>query len=358
MSKTNPLFRRDFLRSLSLASAAAVPLLSGLFSAKQAQAQTSSTSSKNATGRAPIPVIFDTDIGTDVDDTWALAQLLRCPELDTKFILAASGDMTFRSTITARFLQEVGRTDIPIGKGINKTMRDAMRNQEPWIKGYDVSKYKGEIVEDGIGRMIRIIEESPVPVTVIAVAPSMNIAAALARAPHIAARCRFVGMYGSFDVGYNGRAPGVAETNVRVDPVAFRAVMAAPWKDILLTPLDTCNFAVLDGANYQRLWRATNDPMMRAVIENYCVFAPRVDWMNVNYFTQRTTVLFDCVAVYLAYAEDWTEVETIRFNITDKGITVRDAEGPYTARVAIRWKNLPAFKNDLTERLLTGVKPS
>ena len=34
-----------------------------------------------------VPVILDTDIGTDIDDTWALAQLLRSPELDPQLIL-------------------------------------------------------------------------------------------------------------------------------------------------------------------------------------------------------------------------------------------------------------------------------
>jgi len=28
-----------------------------------------------------IPVILDTDIGSDIDDTWALAMLLESPEL-------------------------------------------------------------------------------------------------------------------------------------------------------------------------------------------------------------------------------------------------------------------------------------
>ncbi|MEZ6080360.1 MAG: hypothetical protein R3C56_33220 [Pirellulaceae bacterium] len=32
-------------------------------------------------------MIFDTDIGDDIDDTWALAMLLRCPELDVKLVL-------------------------------------------------------------------------------------------------------------------------------------------------------------------------------------------------------------------------------------------------------------------------------
>jgi inosine-uridine nucleoside N-ribohydrolase len=200
--------------------------------------------------------------------------------------------------------------------------------------------------------MIRIIEESPVPVTIIAIAPSANLAAALARAPGIAARCRLVGMFGSFAVGYGGGLPASAETNVRVDPAAFRAVLAAPWRDVLLTPLDTCNAAVLTGENYHRIWSATGDSTLRAVIENYCIFAPRVSWMSCDYFALRSSTLFDCVAVYLAYSEDFVETETIRFRISDDGYTVRDDHGKFTARVALHWKNLPAFQDHLTTRLL------
>ena len=38
-----------------------------------------------------IPVIFDTDIGSDIDDTWALGFLLRCPELDVKLVTTDRG---------------------------------------------------------------------------------------------------------------------------------------------------------------------------------------------------------------------------------------------------------------------------
>jgi inosine-uridine nucleoside N-ribohydrolase len=300
----------------------------------------------------PIPVILDTDIGTDIDDTWALAQLLRCPELDPKLILTSTGDAIFRATLTARFLSVAGRSDIPIGLGVNSHPMTENKNQDAWIKGYDLSTYDGEWVEDGVGRMIRIIEESPVPVTIIAIAPSGNLAAALARAPGIAARCRLVGMFGSFDVGYSGGLPASPETNVRNDPASFRATLAAPWRDVLITPLDTCNAAILDGENYHRIWCATDDPTLRAVIENYCLFAPRVRWMHCDFFTRRSTILFDCVAVYLAYAEDLVETETVRFHVTDDGHTVRDEAGAYTARVALRWKNLEAFKDHLTATLL------
>jgi inosine-uridine nucleoside N-ribohydrolase len=300
-----------------------------------------------------IPVIFDTDIGTDIDDTWALAHLLRSPEIEPKLVLMAAGDMDFRTKVAARFLHIAGRVDVPIGRGVDAIPTPPhLQNQEPWIRGYELGQYPGEIAQDGVGRMIKIIEESAGPVTIIAAAPSANLAAALTRAPHIAAKCRLVAMYGSFDVGYSGSLPASAETNVREAPAACRAVLAASWQDVLITPLDTCNFAVLSGTNYHQIWCATADPMLRAVIENYCVFAPRVNWMHCDYFAVRSTVLFDCVAVYLGYSEELVETETLRFRVTDEGYTVRDDAGPFTARVALRWKNLPAFHRHLTARLL------
>ncbi|GAG52923.1 unnamed protein product, partial [marine sediment metagenome] len=35
--------------------------------------------SANQANKGSIPVIFDTDIGNDIDDTWALILLLKCP---------------------------------------------------------------------------------------------------------------------------------------------------------------------------------------------------------------------------------------------------------------------------------------
>ena len=38
-------------------------------------------------GNTKIPVILDTDIGDDIDDTWALGFLLRSPEFDVKLVV-------------------------------------------------------------------------------------------------------------------------------------------------------------------------------------------------------------------------------------------------------------------------------
>jgi inosine-uridine nucleoside N-ribohydrolase len=52
-----------------------------------------------------IPVILDTDIGSDIDDVWALVMLLNSPELDVKLILTANGDTVYRARIVAKLLE-------------------------------------------------------------------------------------------------------------------------------------------------------------------------------------------------------------------------------------------------------------
>ena len=92
--------------------------------------------------------------------------------------------------------------------------------------------------------------------------------------------------------------------------------------------------------------------MLRALIESYCVFAPRQNWMKCDFFATRSTTLFDCVAVYLAYSEDLVETETIAFDVTDDGSPRRAPAGPFKARVAIRWRNRDGFEAQLAGRLL------
>jgi inosine-uridine nucleoside N-ribohydrolase len=301
--------------------------------------------------QAKIPVVFDTDIGTDVDDTWALAQLLRSPELDVRLILTGTEDTRYRAELTAKFLEVTGYTHIPIGIGERQPMEPERRTQAPWLKRYDLTAYPGVIHEDGIGAFIDLVMRSEETVTVIAVGPVPNLARALEREPRIAAKCRFIGMHGSVDVGYGGARGPAAEYNVVADVAAFRAVLAAPWQEIVLTPLDTCGLVHLRGYKYRAIWTAMDDPMLRAVIENYCLFAPRAPWWHFDQFAVASSTLFDCVAVYLAYAEELLEFESVRFTVTDDGFTRRDPRGPFEARMAMTWRNLAAFEDHLVDRL-------
>jgi hypothetical protein len=95
------------------------------------------------------PVILDTDIGSDMDDTWALVMMLRSPELDVKLITSASEDTQYRTKIIAKLLETAKRTDIPIGTGISTLRSDQpdssywSRRQKEWCKGRFKSETRG-----------------------------------------------------------------------------------------------------------------------------------------------------------------------------------------------------------------------
>ena len=50
-----------------------------------------------------IPVIFDTDICDDIDDTWALALLVQSPEFDVKLVTTAVGNTELKAKTVASF---------------------------------------------------------------------------------------------------------------------------------------------------------------------------------------------------------------------------------------------------------------
>lgn len=302
---------------------------------------------KSATGKR-IPVILDTDIGTDIDDTWALAYLLRCPELDLKMVLCGTSDTRYRGRIAAKFLEVAGRTDIPVG--IGPTADPYGLFQLPWVADYQLEDYPGTVYEDGVDALIQMVHNSGEPITLIAIGPLPNIKEALRRDPSIARKINFVGMHGSIDIGYGGGEPA-AEANVRSNVDAFRVTLQADWKSFEITPLDTCGFVAVDGKNYQQL-KSSNDPMLRALFENYRIWSGLVTWMEVDFFDQRSSTLFDTVAVYMAFTHDLLQFETIPISVDEKGFTLRDPEGKPTS-TAIRWKDLEAFHDHLTRRLLT-----
>ena len=296
-------------------------------------------------GGSPIPVILDTDIGTDIDDTWALAMLLRCPELDLRLVTASTGDPIYRAKLCARLLETAGRTDVAVGVGRPTEMKPDHRTQAPWVEGYDLAKYPGEVHEDGAGALVEAIMESPEPVTVIAIGPLTTVAAALGREPRIAARARFVGMHGSIAWSHHGDGKAAAEYNVKHDVPACQRVFAAPWPKTI-TPLDTCGRVRLTGAKYAAV-AASGDPFARAVIENYEVWKRSGGWVKEP---GTSSVLFDCVAVYLAFSEELLAMSRMKLIVTGDGFTREDPAGS-EVNVALDWKDLGAFEDLLVERL-------
>lgn len=289
------------------------------------------------------PVILDTDIGSDIDDTWALGLLLKSPELDVKLVTTATGDTRYRAKIVCKMLDIAGRTNIPVGIGIVQEMDPFAKNQSAWVEGYNQDQFQGTIHADGIEAMIRTIMDSPDVIKLICIGPLTNIKAALDREPGIVNNAHFIGMQGSIYRGYNGQEGGIAEYNVAKDIPAAQKVLTAKWKSITITPLDTCGLIRLKGDRYQIVKKCQN-PITAAVLENYNLW----NRLGKN-FEQESSVLFDTVAIYLAFSEKHLVMKEMKIKVDDEGNMRADNFG-CSMNVAVDWENQEAFLDYLVAR--------
>ena len=244
------------------------------------------------------PVILDTDIGDDIDDTWALAMLLGMPELDVKLIVTDYGNTPERTRLVAKILQQVGRTDIPIGTGIKTG--DEPLPQRRWTGDFDLATYRGKVHEDGVAALIDTIHAQP-GIIIIAIGPVPNIKEALRRDPSIASKARIVCTGGRIYKGFENGGKPAADWNVRADAASWQAMVAAPWT-ITTSPLDASEELVLRGQSYAAVANSQH-PLARIVNENYKLWAYRD-----RYPGDASSILYDTAAVYLAHSEELARV--------------------------------------------------
>jgi hypothetical protein len=118
-----------------------------------------------------------------------------------------------------------------------------------------------------------------------------------------------------------------------------------------ITPIDTCELAKLSGEDYGRLTSA-DEPVLQAVLENYRLWS--TVWMKTERLPTESSVLFDTVAVHLAYSREFLKMESMSLSVTDGGFTVRDPAGA-EFDVAIDWVDLDGYHRYLSRRLLGEI---
>lgn len=334
----------------------AITLLIALSSCKPVDNAPKLKKSSTASVNTRIPVILDTDIGDDIDDTAALILLLNSPEFDIKLITTSVGNTKERTKIVAKILDVANRTDIPIGTG--PATKTATLAQSAWVEDYDLSSYPGKIYDDGVKAIVDTIMNSPEPVKLIAIGPLPNISAALEREPRITDNAEFIGMQGSIRIGYIAKSKPAAEWNVYCFPKAAQKVFAADW-DVTITPLDTCGLIYFEGDRYKKIYNS-NSPLAKAFIDNYRLWMefpwdpPITTWStrikDFNVETKSTT-LFDLTAVYLAISTDFLKIEELGIRVTDDGRTVID-DNAKKIKCATYWQDMGAYKDFVVERFI------
>ncbi len=305
-----------------------------------------------------IPVILDTDIGMDVDDVWALAFLLRCPELDLRLVLTDYGATRYGAAIAAKMLVAAGRTDVPVAVGISQ--EETPKTHAAWLGDFRLEDYPGVVHDDGMAALRATLEAATEPVTIIAIGPVPNLAALLDEDPSLTTKVRLVGMLGSLRRGYLGAPKPMREYNVMKEPVAAARVLGADWP-ITITPLDSCGNVILDGDRFARLRAALatkRDPLLAAVLDNHDRWFEAVqDWPLLKDLDPATSssILYDTVAVYLAFSQQGLIMERLPVTVDERGRTMIDEAG-IPMDCAMDWQDRERFLELLTERLTGAVE--
>lgn len=303
----------------------------------------------------PMPVIYDTDMGDDIDDTWALGLILASPALDLKLVVTDSHDTPKKARLVAKFLDTVGQGHIPIGIGEKTSEKGGPQYQ--WAEDYALADYPGAVHEDGIQAIIDTVQSIEETVALIVVGPCPNLPLLLERAPAIVNQVEVFAMSGSIDRGYGSNLTPDAEYNVRDDIEAARAMYEADWP-LTIAPLDTAARVRLDGMAYQEMVRRAHQDsrdhenlLIKTILENYRVYAADRGDLDPEV---ASSPLYDTVAVYLAMEDAFCQMETLRLRVDERGYTVRHRNGK-PVRVALAWQDLDGYENWLIERLMAGI---
>ncbi|GEM_PF-6601135 len=86
-------------------------------------------------GKAPLKLLFDTDIGADIDDEMTLIYLLNSPEIDLRGVTTVYGDPFSRAEFVRGLIASMGRGGmIPVHAGARVPMHEAPDERTDAVK--------------------------------------------------------------------------------------------------------------------------------------------------------------------------------------------------------------------------------
>jgi purine nucleosidase len=300
-------------------------------------------------------VIFDTDIGTDVDDLLALACLLGDPDIDLHGVTTVYGDIDLRARMAQKLLQLRGVEGVPVCTGL----RTPLLGLDPifWLgwegsgllQPDDVHSLPPFASTSAVDWLIDQVTAHPGEITLLAVGPLTNVAAAMTVDPTFAAKVgRLVIMGGNIDA--RPFAGGITEHNIRCDPEAAHVVFSS-GAPIELVPLDVTLKTVIRQAEVDRI-KAIGTSYHAAVadqVERYPFFTKRGyqtylhDPLAALAVTEPGHFEWQVLAIRIELRGDHTRAMTVGLPATD--------DRPPNARVAMH-VDADAAEHAILTRLL------
>jgi purine nucleosidase len=232
----------------------------------------------------PPDVIIDTDIGTDIDDAYAIALAMK-GHMHILGISAVSGDVSKRARIAKKLLSIGGMGHVPVFEGV--------RSRVPITHDRWVSTTESLDIVHGMDKLIEfywsMIEKRPENerLVIVAIGPLSNISAVRARDPmFFDDRVHLVMMGGSIHKGYLGINLPMPEYNVIQDKCAARTLLASRVTTSIV-PLDVTAGLKLTREQLHVLGQyAGADPVLQGLIDMTRLFES-------SFLGHRLPILYD-----------------------------------------------------------------
>jgi len=291
-----------------------------------------------------VPILLDTDIGSDIDDAFALALVLASPEFDLRGITTVSGDTHQRALMCCRWLTHIGRKDVPVasGRGTQPAAEIALQAQYARHAAVVWNRTSKPLKEGAVDFLYNHLKADQGKLTIVAVGPLTNVAQLLTEHPDCKPWIkRIVLMGGSVHVGYNGKKTPEPEYNIKSDIKAAQAVFTS-GVPLIVAPLDATATLKLEAPLRRKIFAAGTQ-------NNYQL-------MNLyQLWDEETPILYDPVAVALCLDEKLCKLEDLHLEVDDKGMT-RIGKGKPNARVATSIQR-DDFLKWYVERMTAGSAP-
>jgi purine nucleosidase len=301
----------------------------------------------------PVPLILDTDIGTDVDDCLALALLLASPEFDLCAVTTVYGDVLLRSRMVRKLLTLRGVADLPIAAGADKPLED--RGPVYWeghegqglLTPDDLAWHPGP--EHAAELIVRLARADPGQLHLAAIGPLTNVALALVRDPQLARNLAGVTLMGGAVGGAGALHLPWVEHNFGCDPEAAKLVLAS-GAELRIVPLDVTTLVRIEPVDVARI-RSLGDPFHLVVadqVERYPKYQKRGYTFLHDPLAVATLIRPDLVEWTPVYAQVETGGEYSAGKLVASAPTQSRAAN---AQVALR-VDVPAAQQFIIERLL------
>jgi purine nucleosidase len=277
---------------------------------------------RTASPSTPEKIIIDTDIGDDIDDSFAVALALRSPELQILGITTTFGETETRAKLVDRMLGEAGRQDIPVAVGVRTGAKTGL-SQRPYAEGGHYARPSHPAAVDFILEQIR---NNPGEITLVCIGPLVNVGGLIDRDAQTFRKLkRVVIMGGSIERGYeidpySPPSPTEPEWNIKNDIVSAQKLFGS-GVPIYEMPLDSTQLKL--------------DEVKRAFL--FRQGTALTDALAILYqqWGQLTPTLFDPMTIAFIDDPRLCPVQPMNIRVDDLGMTVRGSGTP-NAQVCLK----------------------